>query len=140
MTQTASKLGFPAKLVGIALLAQLFILRIATWADSEQVWILGRQLHWGCWFKQHFGIPCPTCGLTRSVILTLRGHLDQGFILNAGGPFLIGGLILLALVLFYRAPVSHDQRGSRSFAIGAIAYGWMFAVVIMAQWTIKMVG
>ncbi len=95
MTQTASKLGFPAKLVGIALLAQLFILRIATWADSEQVWILGRQL---------------------------------------------GGLILLALVLFYRAPVSHDQRGSRSFAIGAIAYGWMFAVVIMAQWTIKMVG
>lgn len=140
MTEAGSKLGSPAKLVAVALLAQLFILRIVTWADSEQVWILGRQLHWGCWFKQHFGIPCPTCGMTRSVILTLRGHLDQAFTLNAGGPFLVSGLIVFALVLFYRASVAHDQRSSRRLAICAIMYGWMFAVVIMGQWTLRIAG
>lgn len=137
MNEAGSKLGFPAKLVAVALLAQLIILRMITWADSEQVWILGRQLHWGCWFKQQFGIPCPTCGMTRSVILTLRGHLDQAFTLNAGGPFLVGGLILFAFILFYRASVPPDQRSSRRLAVGSVMYGWMFAFVIFGQWTVK---
>jgi hypothetical protein len=134
------KLGFPAKVVAVVLLAQLIILRMISWADSEQVWLLGRQLHWGCWFKQQFGIPCPTCGMTRSVILTLHGHLDQAFSLNAGGPILITGLILISLTLFYRASVPHDQRSGRRLAVCAIMYGWLYAAVIMGQWTMKLRG
>lgn len=137
MTERGSKLKVPAKIAAIALLAQLFILRITTWADADHVWILGRQLHWGCWFKQHFGIPCPTCGMTRSIILTLRGQLDQAFTLNAGGPFLVGGLTVFALVLYYRASVTHDPRSSRRLAICSILYGWMFAVVVVGQWTLR---
>ena len=140
MAEAGKKLGFPAKVVAAGLLAQLLILRMVSWADSEQVWLFGRQLHWSCWFKEHFGIPCPTCGMTRSVILTLHGHLDQAFGLNAGGPFLISGLVLISLVLLYRASVAHDTRSGRRLAVCAIMYGWLYAVVIMGQWTLKLRG
>ena len=50
---------------------------------------------------------------------------------------LVGGLIVLAMVLFYRASVPHDQRSGHRLAVCVIMYGWVFAVVIMGQRTFR---
>lgn len=140
MLGVAIKTRSPARLIGTALLLQLAVLRIIASGNSDHAWLLGRELYWGCWFKQQFGIPCPTCGMTRSVILTVHGHIGEAFTLNVGGPFLVAGLFVLALILFYREGSLQDQRSTRRLALGMIAYGWVFAVVLIGQWTLRLAG
>lgn len=61
-----------------------------------------------CWFRQLTGLPCPTCGATRSVLSLVHGDLAGAIGHN---PLLffcyIGTLVLdlyCAFVLFFRLP------------------------------------
>lgn len=47
-----------------------------------------------CLFKRATGIPCPSCGSTRSVLAILNGHFNEALLIN---PF--GILILLILIV-----------------------------------------
>ncbi len=47
-----------------------------------------------CVFKNITGIPCPSCGLTRSVISLLHGNIIQAVLYN---PFFFIGFLLLIL-------------------------------------------
>lgn len=140
MEMTGAKSGFPATTVGAILLLQLVVVRIVTWADLNHVWVLGRELHWDCWFKQRFGIPCPTCGMTRSIILGMHGQLKQALDLNAAGPLLVAGLIILATVMLFQPVGNQGQRASRRIALGMVTYGWIFGAVLIGQWTLKVMG
>src|SRR5712692_2950279 len=127
-------------LVGVFLFLQLAAVRFLTWADTSRVWVLGRELHWDCWFKERFGIPCPTCGMTRSVILTLHGHLGQAIVLNAGGPALVAGLAVFGVLMFFQAFGVQSQQAGRKRALWMISSGWVLAIVIMGQWMMKLIG
>lgn len=48
-----------------------------------------------CLFKQVTGIPCPSCGTTRSVLSILKGDILEGILWN---PF--GIIIILILFIF----------------------------------------
>lgn len=128
----------PSRLAGIFLFLGLVVLRVAAWADASQVWLFGRQLHWGCWFKEHFGIPCPTCGMTRSVILTMHGDFHSAFLLNPAGPFLIVGLLLVAIISLRLPLIGLKEIRSRQLALGLSLYGWIFVSVMLGQWTLKL--
>ncbi len=52
-----------------------------------------------CLFLSLSGIPCPTCGMTRSVIATVQGHWGEALRYHAFGPVLLGALGLLMLHL-----------------------------------------
>ena len=61
-----------------------------------------------CWFRQLTGLPCPTCGATRSVLSLVHGNLAEAIGHN---PLLffcyIGALVLdlyCAFVLFFQLP------------------------------------
>lgn len=127
-----------SRLAAIFLFLGLVVLRVATWADANQVWLFGRQLHWGCWFKEHYGFPCPTCGMTRSVILTMHGDFHNAFQLNPAGPFFIAGLILVAIISLRLPLIGLKEIKSRQLALGLSLYGWVFVCVILAQWTLKL--
>ena len=127
-----------SRLPGIFLFLGLVALRVVAWADASQVWLFGRQLNWGCWFKEHYGFPCPTCGMTRSVILTMHGDLHNAFLLNPAGPFLIAGLILLAIISLRLPLAGLKEIKSRQLALGLSLYGWVFACVMLGQWTLKL--
>ncbi len=49
-----------------------------------------------CTFKRMTGYPCPSCGMTTSFALTIRGDLIDGFQANSVGELL--ALFLLALI------------------------------------------
>lgn len=54
----------------------------------------GLHLPWQCPFRRVTGIPCPTCGLTRSLTACLGGQWSQGFSEHVFGP----PLLILALL------------------------------------------
>ena len=51
-----------------------------------------------CVFHRVTGLPCPGCGLTRSILALLRGHVAQSFALHPFGPPLLLALVFAALV------------------------------------------
>ena len=48
-----------------------------------------------CIFKRLTGIPCPSCGTTRSVIAIVKGNLNGGIYWNPFG-FLITGILIIS--------------------------------------------
>ena len=128
----------PSRIAAAVFLLPLIVLRIAGQADLDHVWILGRELHWECWFKERFGIPCPTCGMTRSLILTLHGHLSQALHSNAAGPFLVVGLGVLAAIMLRPQLIGGSQNAARRIGIYGAVYGWLFGIILIGQWSLKL--
>jgi hypothetical protein len=140
LTKWANRAGSAPGLVGALLLVQLAFVRALASATPERAYLFGRELHWDCWFKQHFGFPCPTCGMTRSVLLTLHGQFNEAARLNPAGLLLVFGVVLLGLALiflmFYRARRTSLDAGvvHRRIRLTASAYGSLLVVVLFAHW------
>jgi Protein of unknown function (DUF2752) len=91
-----------------------------------------------CAFKTVTGLPCPTCGVTRTVIALSRGDLDRAMFLNPLAAIACGfGLIYLlyaAGVLALRLPrfrptvSATGARRVRIAAITAIAVNWIWLI------------
>lgn len=54
---------------------------------------------WECPFFRVTGIPCPGCGLTRAVILLLKGDLQASLRFHAFAPIVLLSAVALVLVL-----------------------------------------
>jgi hypothetical protein len=140
LTRLANRAGAAPGMVGALLLVQLALVRALASANAERVFVLGRELHWDCWFRQEFGFPCPTCGMTRSVLLSLRGELGEAMHLNPAGPLLVLGLILFSLAMLFlmllqqRATRLASGATHRRIRIGASVYGSFLLVVLFAHW------
>lgn len=81
-----------------------------------------------CAFKTITGLPCPTCGVTRTIIALSRGDVDRAMFMNplaailcaAGVLYLLYAAVVLALRLpRFRPTVS--AAGARRVRIGAVA-------------------
>lgn len=135
-----SQLKLSPGLVGALLLVQLAIVRVFASATPERVYLFGRELHWDCWFKEQFGFACPTCGMTRSVLLSLHGQFTEAARLNPAGLLLVPGLVLFSLslifLMFYRRRHTSLAAGAvhRRIRLGASVYGSLLIVVLFAHW------
>ena len=89
--------------LGAAFLAPLVILYFSTTATIRNAWFFGHEFHIGCWVKNHLGFPCPVCGMTRSVILTIHGDLGTALLANVGGPLLVSATVLFGLAMLFVA-------------------------------------
>jgi len=65
-----------------------------------------------CPFRRLTGLPCPACGLTRSFVYTMHGHLAEGFQAHFFGPLLVLAIAVGAVLLATR------MAGRRSAAVG----------------------
>lgn len=126
--------------VGALLLVQLGLVRALTSATSERVYVAGREFHWECWLKQKFKFPCPTCGLTRGVLLSLHGQFGAAWQLNPAGLLLVLGLLLLGLALifltFYQQRRASLDSGAlhRRIRIATKVYAHLLIAVLFAHW------
>lgn len=137
--------AFAPGLAGASMLALLFVLRAVGSATTTSVTLAGREMHWGCAFKEAFGVPCPTCGMTRSLLLSLHGQITEALSLNPGGPLLVaGGLLFSAAMLALtfnglrgRTDASAERPPDtvlRRLILSASAYGGLTTVVLLAHW------
>lgn len=133
----------PAFWIGCVTLADLAAGRMLLRADESRVYFLGRALDWKCGFHAATGLPCPTCGLTRSVVMSLHGEFARAWSLAPGGPALAIGLAAFALAMMALALVQW-MGAERALAParawirnGALAYAAAAAVVWLGGWVIS---
>jgi len=60
-----------------------------------------------CLFRACTGVPCPGCGLTRSLSCCLRGHLQEGLAYHPLGPCIL--LLFLGTALLSILPASRRR-------------------------------
>ena len=130
-----------AAITGTFLLAEAAIARALLRADESSVFVLGRPLHWECAFRSHFGLPCPTCGLTRSVVLTLHGEIARAWNVAPGGPVATLGLLLFAVALLLLAFLqagggSSSAWVSRRIRQATLTYGVVAVAVWIGGWSV----
>jgi len=91
-----------------------------------------------CVFEKVTGLPCLTCGLTRSFAFTAHGRLDQAFGMHLLGPplfFAIG-----AISLYLSASLATGLRVRYRLSPLARKVGfWILLAVFVACWIIKLV-
>jgi len=135
-----SRISSAPGLVGALVLLQLGILRSLASVREGRVYVAGRELPWECWFRRGFDFPCPTCGLTRSVLHALHLRFGAAWQLNPAGLFLVAGLVLLALALLFLA---FHRRGHTPATSGAVhrririitkVYAHLLIAMLLAHW------
>src|SRR5215813_7710300 len=91
--------GFAATVVGAMLLLELVITSVAFTADDEFVYLFGHRINIVCASRKQFGIPCPTCGLTRGFVLTVHGRVKDAWRLSPTGPLAAIGIFGMGISL-----------------------------------------
>jgi len=56
-----------------------------------------------CGFKQRYGLPCPTCGITTSALAFVQGQVWRAFWIQPAGGLLCCGLVAAAFFAFVTA-------------------------------------
>lgn len=132
--------GFIPRMLGLILLAELALTRFAFSADSNLVYILGHAINIVCPAKRQFGIPCPTCGFTRGFVLSVHGHIFEGWQLSPSGPLFAIAVAAAALLCFVFALLqSQNTAGTiRSFRkyvqMATLIYSASGIVIWLATW------
>lgn len=135
--------GSTPGIAGALLLAQLWTVRSLAAADADHVFVMGRELGWGCLFERGFGVPCPACGMTRGVLLTLHGHIVDALGVNPAAPVLTLGVALFAAALVF---VAVYQRALSPLASGRLhtrvrlasrSYAGLLFAVMLAHWVVE---
>lgn len=140
LTKFFSRPGAAAGATGALVALQLAAWRALSEADASSVSFAGRELDMACSFREHFGVPCPNCGMTRSVLMSLHGDVSGAFSLNPTGPLLVLGTVLFAAAMFLlmylqrRRSPSEVERVRRAVKLGAVAYGVSVFAVMLAHW------
>jgi len=99
MRKLSSKSGFAPLVAGAALLLQLSVIGLLFSADDDLVYFLGHPIHYVCAARQRYGIPCPTCGLTRGFVLTIHGKIGDAWRLSPTGPLASIGMFGTGVIL-----------------------------------------
>jgi len=87
-----------------------------------------------CLFRRVAALPCPTCGLTRSVVATLHGDLLVASGLHAFGPGFAATACVVAIGVLAGKPrwEAHAEASRGAWARGAATAGalaWIVYVV-----------
>jgi hypothetical protein len=132
MNSVRSRVALTA--VAAVIMADCAAARLLFSADEDRVYFLGRALGSACGFRERFGLPCPTCGLTRSMVLTLHGEATRALKVAWGGPFLLLALAATAAGLLIAA-VTRIPAKPLVKALGFV--GAAAVLVWLAGWAIQ---
>ena len=140
MRKLSNRSGFAATLLGAVLLLELALIRAAFTADSDFAYFMGHRINVVCAARQHFGVPCPTCGLTRGFVLSLHGHIGDAWRLSPAGPLAVFGMLGMGLTLLAFGSLERERSTAdlrvikRWIERSALAYGALATVIWISSW------
>ncbi len=84
-----------------------------------------------CFVRNVFGIPCPACGSTRSVLLLMRGDFTASLLLNPIGIILAVIMVLIPFWLIYDLLAKRETllEAYRNFE-RTVRIKWVAAILI----------
>jgi len=127
------KPGFIPVLVAMIVLLNLAVAYVLLTADRDTVFVEGQPMHMACSFKQHFHVPCPACGMSRAVVMTLHGDVSEASTMNPGGPLGVLTALYFSLAMFWLAL----RRGRRTVQLiqwSTAALGMLAMVAVFVHW------
>ncbi len=131
---------WPLFLVFVAMCAVIPALVIYPMPGVEQLYLAGFEFGGPCAFRDQVGVPCPSCGMTRSWVWAARGHLITAFTYNPAGAslflWLVGGGVLGSLRLIRR---KGDLLQIPILWVTGFAMFW-FLVLFAALWIARAFG
>jgi hypothetical protein len=120
-----------ALISGVVLLMDAVAARLALSADDARVYVFGHAIGWECAMRRA-GLPCPTCGLTRSMVMALHGEFARAWHMAPGGPvLLVGALLAAAAMITWAARGGEAPRWMRA---GAMVYAVAATVIWLGGW------
>ena len=135
-----SSRGLAAGVTGFAILADALIARGILRADETTVWVLGRPIGWVCALRSRLGLPCPTCGLTRGLVLSLHGEWARAWHIAPAAPVAVCGLLAVSAGLLWLSATqvmgaSRWEAGTKSILrYSTLAYAAAAIVVWLGGW------
>jgi hypothetical protein len=93
-----------------------------------------------CGMKQRTGLPCPTCGMTTSVLAFARGDLVKAFYVQPAGGFLCSILVTVAFFALLTALFGVYFKALDRLFMGIRARTWVIGLLIIlaAGWAVTM--
>ncbi len=93
-----------------------------------------------CGFKQRWGLPCPTCGMTTSALAFAQGKILRSFYIQPAGGFFCSVLAILAFLSFITAVFGvYITFFKRFFTEIKVKYVILaIFVVIIAGWAVTL--
>lgn len=93
-----------------------------------------------CWFKALWGLPCPGCGMTRSLIRVSHGEIGEALYYHPFGPLVWGLVVALAAAIFigeerrrrFGEWLDERARGARRVYLAFVFAFTAFGVVRLA--------
>jgi len=100
---------------------------------------MGRWLGY-CGFKQRYGLPCPTCGMTTALLAFAQGKIFEAFYIQPAGALLCCVLVVIALLAFLIAVFGVYFRFlERFFSEVKVRYIILALIVIIAAgWAVTL--
>jgi hypothetical protein len=116
----------------VALFASLYLLQ---WLHFDFGLILGP-----CGMKQRTGLPCPTCGMTTSVLAFAQGDLGRAFYVQPAGGFLCSILVTVAFFALLTALSGVYFKALDRLFTGIKVRHWVIGLLIIlaAGWAVTM--
>ncbi|HEX3598429.1 MAG TPA: DUF2752 domain-containing protein [Polyangiaceae bacterium] len=142
MTALRGKPGPAALVTAAALGAQLALLRFVLRADERRAYLFGHPVGVGCAFREHTGIPCPMCGVTRALGLSLHGELAHALRLFPAAPAACLGVaagavaLVAAFILAWRNPGA-ARAFERRLRQGALTYAGLCTAVWLTDYAAR---
>jgi hypothetical protein len=110
----------------ICFVATLVTATVAELSPDMHVEFMGRPLCSACLFRECFGVPCPFCGISRSMVAFMHGRIAVSLRFHPLGPFIALTFATCAALalwsLFHRARSTVESAlFVRAFVLIAIA-------------------
>jgi Protein of unknown function (DUF2752) len=83
-----------------------------------------------CWFRRATGLPCPGCGLSRSVVALARGDLAASLAFHPFGPLVLAWAMAAAGSLLLRDAARRRLRAALERAAPAFDRGYRLTVAV----------
>ncbi|HXC16537.1 MAG TPA: DUF2752 domain-containing protein [Holophagaceae bacterium] len=111
-------------ILGLAVVGLSFALGPSFWQGLPEM----------CAFQAMTGLPCPTCGITRSFAATAHGQLRLAFHYHAFGPFAFVALLVASLWSFTGRPFPRIRAWMVWVVAGLVA---VYGIARMIGWIPK---
>ncbi|HUW18542.1 MAG TPA: DUF2752 domain-containing protein [Sedimentisphaerales bacterium] len=103
------------------------------WLAATERIDIGRWLG-PCGFKQKYGLPCPTCGMTTSAIAFSRGRIFESFYIQPAAGLVCSMLVVTAFFALFTAGAGlYFSFLKRFFSEVKIRYIILAGIVIIAS-------
>lgn len=113
---------------------------LVTPGEGELLYLFGSRFGNECGFMQATGLPCASCGMTRSWVWLVRGHLWRAWTYSPGGASLLLWLILASGLGLARLVTRKPKLLQLDYRLLA---GWVLVWMVglnLGAWLLRLLG